>query len=77
MTRTAVWPILILFVLSLPTRTLLLVLVIGADNLYKVACAIGGGVVWRGAAPFRLGRLLVRDWDGDVFAPKLREYLTL
>lgn len=41
---------------------------------FKLACAIGGGVVRRGADPFRLGRLLVRDWDGDMFAHKLHDY---
>jgi peptidoglycan/xylan/chitin deacetylase (PgdA/CDA1 family) len=39
------------------------------------ACSnFGGAVRRRTARRFELNRVLVRDWDGDEFARRLREY---
>lgn len=37
-------------------------------------CSNFAGVVWRGTGRFQLPRVLARDWDGDEFARRLREW---
>jgi peptidoglycan/xylan/chitin deacetylase (PgdA/CDA1 family) len=41
---------------------------------FACACAAGPGLVRRATDAFQLPRLVVRDWDGDVFARHLREW---
>ena len=45
-----------------------------ADAGFTCACENSGGSVRRGADRFRLHRVLVRDWDGDEFGRRLREW---
>lgn len=42
---------------------------------FTCACSNFAGVVRKGADPFQLPRLQVRDWDGDEFARRLTEWL--
>lgn len=39
---------------------------------YVYACSSDTDAVWRGADCFRLPRVVVRDWNGDIFARWLR-----
>lgn len=41
---------------------------------FTCACSNFPEVVWKGADPFQLPRILVRDMDGDAFACLLRKY---
>jgi hypothetical protein len=42
---------------------------------FSLACANVPGLVRRRTDPFQLPRVLVRNWDADVFAGRLREWL--
>ena len=41
---------------------------------FTCACSNFPEVIWKGADPFQLPRILVRDMDGDAFARLLRKY---
>jgi len=42
---------------------------------FGIACANVEGIVGRKANPYLLSRCLVRNWDGDEFAKRLRRFL--
>jgi len=44
---------------------------------FKYACSSDTDAVWRGADPFKMPRVVVRDWDGDEFARWLKGWLGL
>ncbi len=47
--------------------------IVGAAG-FTSACSNFAGTVWRNTDRFQLPRCLVRDWDGDTFEQKLREW---
>jgi len=44
------------------------------DTGYTCACSNFPEVVWNGTDPFQLPRMIIRDWDGDTFARRLRSW---
>jgi len=42
---------------------------------FKYACSSDTDAVWRGEDPFKMPRVVVRDWDGDEFARWLKGWL--
>lgn len=44
------------------------------ESGFACACSSFADVVWRGTDRFQLPRVLVRDWDGETFASRLREW---
>jgi peptidoglycan/xylan/chitin deacetylase (PgdA/CDA1 family) len=42
---------------------------------FACACSSDPDAVWPDADPFQLPRVVVRDWDGDVFARQLKEWM--
>lgn len=45
------------------------------ESGFACACSNFADVVWRGSDRFQLPRVLVRNWDGDEFAARLRRWL--
>ena len=41
---------------------------------FECACSNIADIVWRGTDRFQLPRMLVRDWDGEMLARRLREW---
>ena len=41
---------------------------------FDYACSNFPGFIWRGSDPYQLPRISVKDWDGDEFASRLREW---
>jgi peptidoglycan/xylan/chitin deacetylase (PgdA/CDA1 family) len=41
---------------------------------FTCACSNFPEVIWNGADPFQLPRIIVRDWDGDTFARNLKSW---
>jgi peptidoglycan/xylan/chitin deacetylase (PgdA/CDA1 family) len=47
---------------------------LAGENGFTAACANFGGSVRRGADPFQLNRVLVRDWPADELDRRIREW---